>query len=147
MEIKYLTKLAKYNSKGSSNIQGISELEIQQFEKQLNIQFPVSYIEFLYLAGKDSGDLSLFPGTSHIKKLADENFRKFLNELLEKHKPDLNRPFWPFTEYDDFQHFLCFYLDDASHDPDTYQVEMTDVTVIKPLNLTFSQYINGLVDK
>jgi len=144
MEIKYLKKLAK-NNIAIGKIRGVSQVDIQKIEKQLNVRFPASYIEFLYLAGEDSGNLKLFPGTSRIKDLANKDFRKFLNNLLQEHKPDLDRPFWAFTEYDDFQHFLYFYLDDASDDPVIYQVEMTDVTEIKKRNVTFSQYINNLI--
>ena len=132
MKIEHLKKLEKNKTIGKRTIKGISDAEIQEYERKLNISFPVVYKEFLSLAGKDVASLCLFPRESRMNELLDDN--EVLLRRLQKYNVDLERPLWVFTEYD-------------GDDPMVYRGEMTDITEFKSINVTFSEYVDELVDR
>ncbi len=146
MEIQYLKCLKETPKIGSQEIEGVTEKYIQQVEQSLGINFPLSYREFLFLAGKYSGNLELFPGHSDLEMLADEEVRKTLHETITTNDIKITRPIWPVTEMDGFQQFIFFYLDEDKEDPELWTAYYDDETSkIVRMNRTFSEFMDSVV--
>lgn len=148
MVLQYLQKL-KDNPEieySSQKIRGFSEQKITEYEEKLHIQFPLAYREFLYLAGDYPGYLTLLEGHSGIEELADPDVQSYLDSKKKKFGINIKRPYWVFTEGADT--FLYFYLDENTEDPKVWVCEWWtgEVEIGKYDNLTFSQYINSVID-
>lgn len=149
MNIKYLKKLEKNQAIDSSKMRGVSEAEIAASETKLGIEFPVSYKEFLYFAGKVSGGLSsqLMPDRGSLDELT-EGYH-YLQEHLSKINIKIERPIWAFSEMEGFAQCWFFYLDEGDDPPVwglIYTDDPKDTSYIYPINDTFSDFIDGMID-
>lgn len=148
MKLQYLQKLKETPSVSycSFEIRGISEQEITDYEKQLDIPFPTSYREFLYLAGDSPGYLTLLEGESGIKELTNPDFITFFEADKKLGGVSIERPYWVFSTGTDG--FLYFYLDEKSEDPKVWicQWGFGEVEIEPYDDFTFSEYINSVID-
>jgi len=147
MEIQYLNNLKDNPVIYEDRIEGISEEQIITYEQNLRVTFPLAYREFLFLAGKYHGELTLLEGTSSIEKLVNSDFQKyFKKEYIDLFNVNIKRPHWIFSTGS--QAFYFFYLDESIEDPKVYlvQLEGKGEHEIIPSVDTFSEFINGVVD-
>lgn len=148
MSYIYMSKLDKNKKIGHDTIEGVSESEIKAVENRLNIKFPLAYKEFLLLAGEYTGNLRIAEGSTSLEELSDI---EYMHKQLDKYGPHINRPFWVIGEKDNFDQFYFFYLDENTDDPKVYGVthaaKDSDPNVIVSLNMTFSTFINQVIDK
>lgn len=146
MNITYLKNLENNLTIDDSEALGMSLEDIDKAENTLNIKFPKAYKEFMYLAGEYTGGLRLF-GSSSFSWVARQESLDSLKSQLAAYSVLQDRPIWVFSEYDDFEQFLFFYLDDKKDDPIIWQAILTDVTEISGGDSTFSSFVNGSVER
>jgi|GEM_PF-1961285 len=146
MVLQYLQKLKDNPIIYEESIKGISEEEITKYEQKLDIQFPLSYKEYLFLAGDYLGDLLLLEGHSGIEELADPDVQEYLNSIKQRAGVNIKRPYWFFSTGADA--FLYFYLDENTEAPLVWVCgwSMGKAEIGKYDNLSFSQYINSVID-
>jgi hypothetical protein len=121
---------------------------IREYERKLNLKFPLAYKEFLFLAGDDSGNLNFLPGASDLEMLGKESYRARLFQQMKEANVDFDgRPIWVITEMDGFEQFLFFYLDEEVEDPKMFQANLVENIRYFPSNETFSEFMDGLVDQ
>lgn len=151
MKIQYLKSLeanlkTQYSSK---EVEGMSEEDIEKIETTLGITFPVTYREFLYLAGSYAGYLVFLDGTTAIQELADTEYQAYREKAyLNPFNFNEQRKHWTFATGS--QAFWFFYLDEGTEDPIVWQVELLDLESYDQDYLgkkrTFSEFINNLVE-
>jgi hypothetical protein len=146
-----MSKLDKNKKIGHDTIKGVSESEIQAVENKLNIKFPLAYKEFLLLAGDYTGNLRIAEGHTSLDMLSKDTVLNNMRNQLNKYGPHITRPFWVIGEKDNFDQFYFFYLDENTEDPIVWGVthasNYNDPNIIVPLNMTFSAFINEVIDK
>jgi hypothetical protein len=150
MIFKYLKKVENNKKIGFDKIKGVKESEILKVEKRLKIKFPLAYKEFLLLAGDYPGNLQLADGATSLEQLSKENYIAYMNKALLTANLKIERPFWVISEQDGFQQFYFFYLDEETENPMVYGVtygNSDDTSIIYPLNETFSEFIDTVIDK
>lgn len=150
MTIEYLKKLQATPKIGIREMKGVSGDEIKKVEQKFNIQFPLAYSEFLFLAGEscgalpimDTSDLATISSDWHYEIMQDEIKETELNNILI-------RPFWLFAESNGCEQFYFFYLDEGN-DPTVYLVDYsaTDYNKkdVKSLKVNFSTFIEKKID-
>jgi len=145
----YMQKLENAPKIREQKRKGVSATEIQVVENRLNIKFPLAYKEFLLLAGEYTGGLQLGNGHSSLKMLSHPEILKDLKEALIEQGLQITRPFWVISEYNSFEQFYFFYLDENTEDPKVYGVTYGagDESYIYPLNEKFSEFIESVIDK
>lgn len=134
-------------------MRGVSEDDIKNVEARLGSKFPQAYREFLYLAGEYSGGISpyLMPGAESLNELAeDEDLKGFLDYVATSTNIKIERPFWPFSEYDGYLQYWFFYLDDGDNPP-VYGLAFRGddpytSSYIYPITETFTQFVDELID-
>lgn len=109
----------------------------------------MAYKEFLLLAGEYTGGLQLGDGHSSLKMLSHPDILKDLKDALIEQNVQITRPFWVISEYNSFEQFYFFYLDENTENPKIFGVTYGagDNSYIYPLNETFSEFINSIIDK
>ena len=149
MTIQHLKKLEQNKIIRNSKLEGVSESAIKQVEIRLNIKFPETYKEYLYLAGEYNGGLIMFPGHNDLATLSSDLQQKYLKEQLSYANLKIDRPFWVFTEADGFQQFLFFYLDEDPIDPEVYGVTYRKESeyYVYDLGKKFSEYEDAVIDR
>ena len=149
MTIQHLKKLEQNKIIRNSKLEGVSESAIKQVEIRLNIKFPETYKEYLYLAGEYNGGLIMFPGHNDLATLSSDLQQKYLKEQLSYANLKIDRPFWVFTEMDSFEQFLFFYLDEDSIDPEVYGVTYCKESdyYVYDLGNKFSEYVDAVIDR
>lgn len=151
MEIQYLKKLEKYPPRDIEEpfYRGVSEEQIATYEEQLDINFPMAYKEFLFLAGGNSGRLTLLEGTSSIEDFSDKEFQEYFEKkYLDLFNFNETRPYWVFSQGS--QAFFFFYLDEDTEDPKVWKVQFYEIGSYELSQIedrsNFSEFINDVVD-
>lgn len=144
MKIDKLKNLEANLTIGRHVCEGMTEEEIDQAERTLEIHFPKTYREYIFLAGESTGPYFMYAESS-FSYLSQDKLLKTLGRQLKEYDVLLDRPIWAFLELDGYEQFLFFYLDENDDDPEIWRAEFTDVTEIKKLGWTFSQYIDLVV--
>lgn len=151
MSYIYMSKLDKNKKIGYHSIRGVSTTEITKVEQKLNIKFPLAYKEFIILAGDYLGNLRVAEGHTSLDMLAHPEVLKNLKKALKENQLTITRPFWVIVEKDNFGQFYFFYLDENTENPKVYGVthaaKDSDPNEIVPLNMTFSEFIDKIIDK
>lgn len=149
MNIEYLNNLEENSEIGNRKIKGVSKSEITNVEQKLNIAFPKSYKEFLFLTGESCGALPLLE-SADLKTLSSDFYKEVLEEDMKDTDTVIERPFWVFADSIGDQGFWFFYLDEESEDPQThyYAYKATEPyeAIIGSHELIFSEFIDGRID-
>ena len=149
MTIQHLKKLEQNKIIRNSKLEGVSESAIKQVEIRLNIKFPETYKEYLYLAGEYNGGLIMFPGHNDLAMLSKESQLEKLKKRVQEENLKIDRPYWVFTEMDAFEQFLFFYLDEDKIDPEVYGVTYRNESesYVYDLGKKFSEYVDAVIDR
>ncbi|WP_299332901.1 SMI1/KNR4 family protein [uncultured Psychroserpens sp.] len=149
MDLLYLQKLKDNKKIGSQAIEGVSEQKILETQQKLGIMFPTAYKEYLFLAGKNSGNLHMLE-TDDLETLASDFYKELLDEDLKETKTSFDRPFWAFASSIGDQGFWFFYLDENSENPEThyYSYEATEPyeSIVGSHGLSFSELVDSRID-
>lgn len=150
MNIQYLKKLQATPKIGIRKIKGVSENEIKKVEQKFNIQFPLAYFEFLFLAGESCGALPIMD-TSDLETISSDWHYQMLQEEIKETglNNNITRPFWLFAESNGCEQFYFFYLDEGNN-PIVYLVDYSasdyNKRDIKSLKVNFSTFIEKKID-
>ncbi|MCS4304399.1 SMI1/KNR4 family protein [Chryseobacterium sp. BIGb0232] len=150
MTIEYLKKLQATPKIGIWKIRGVSENEIKKVEEKFNIQFPLAYSEFLFLAGESCGALPIMD-TADLETISSDWHYEIMQEEIRETglHHTLIRPFWLFAESNGCEQFYFFYLDEGNN-PTVYLADysITDDNKkdIKSLKVNFSTFIEKKID-
>ncbi len=148
MEIQFLQKLKQNPKIGVREIKGVLESEIFEVENKLNISFPKSYKEFLFLAGESCGALQILD-TTDLKTISSDWHKEIQKEELESTRTEFDGPFWLFAESNGCEVFHFFYLEDGIDDPVVFSVDYDiyddNKRIIKTSDKKFSVFIENKI--
>ena len=118
MEIKYMQTLKVLGSTKNWNDTGVEESEIATLESNYNINFPVSYREFLILTGNSCSVIVQGHGFEYAEQ--DQiDFRSSLKEYKLSHL--ISKPIWVIATSGDSDSFWYFHLDEGDN-PTVYRL-------------------------
>jgi len=118
MEIKYMQTLKVLGSTKNWNDTGVEESEIATLESNYNINFPVSYREFLILTGNSCSVIVQGHGFEYAEQ--DQiDFRSSLKEYKLSHL--ISKPIWVIATLDGGA-FWYFHLDEGDN-PVVYRLD------------------------
>ena len=152
MEIKYLKAAEKAKEiHGRKNKPATIE-KITQLESQAGVNFPIAYIEFLFLCGNSASMLSDF--NHEITEAFDRQAK--VQELLDEVDFKLEKPYWVIGDLDGGYQFYFFYFGDGK-DPENPPVYICDRPYweegemgddweyVRKMSDSFSSFIEGLI--
>lgn len=133
--MKHLSFLESY-MQVLGNHQGLSELEIQQLEKDFNVIFPAAYHEYLLFFGKESGDI-LGSYYTEVKYLS-ENKTDVISEVDFVGTSQIKDSYFFFGQW---QSYIFYFFDCTANneDPPVYALKNSGkIELYKP---SFSQFV------
>ena len=141
--MQYMKLLEKNLSWGNKICEGVSDADIFALEQKIGKKFPLSYKEFLTLAGE------YFPYTGDVMSFSDlEYIQEKIKEELIKFGFSIEREYWAFEVFDGSQFFIFYW--DEGEDPPVYlcmPCYVQNGAVLLEKNTTsFSEFINRSIN-
>ena len=146
METLYMQKLEATKDENPKTSIGVTEEEIIGLENDFEIQLPLAYKEYLFLAGKYSSMIKLL---SWMEYLPENQTRA--KQLLKEYQLEklIKKDFWVVADFDD----AIFYIHlDEGDNPPVYRLDcenygdMSDEYTFGKIAETFEEWINKKIE-
>ena len=155
MEITYLKKMQKTPRIGDKENRGATEEMINGLEAKLNVAFPISYREFLFLGGRRNNFLGMDGGfykTKEDEPYYIEEQQQLAAAQLSEMGYKIEKPFWVIADLDGCEQFHYFHFDEGDNPPVYFycsympQDDDTDKPEHEKIANSFSEYVENLIE-